>query len=185
MANPSGTRTPSGDSDRIISPSEAFLPPTRPTSGRPTSENHRTKRMHAPPPAGVVTLAPQRIGRVLDRPFPGPAPCSFAGASHRSHLTRGEGPTKFGGSQHATDVVAGDDTGPGARMRHGLLEQPEDERSGDDPVAGAARPAEGRGRAEAGPARAAEGRAAAAGSDAEAEGAGGHPGPAERAAGQG
>src|SRR5438045_8126209 len=41
IANPSGTRTPSGDNSRIISPSEATLPPARPTSWR--SEEHTSE----------------------------------------------------------------------------------------------------------------------------------------------
>ena len=36
-AKPSGTRTPSGTSSRSSSPSEAFFPPTEPTSLRVTS----------------------------------------------------------------------------------------------------------------------------------------------------
>src|SRR5712671_5945919 len=90
MANPSGTRTPKGDSDRIISPSEAFLPPTRPTSDRPTSENQRTKRMHAPPAArgSHGPARPPRVGPLLDRASAGPL---GAGGPHKSQLRRGGG----------------------------------------------------------------------------------------------
>src|SRR5690606_41030280 len=42
VAKPSGTLMPSRDSSLIISPSEAFLPPTRATSSMPLSANQTT-----------------------------------------------------------------------------------------------------------------------------------------------
>src|SRR2546421_6143805 len=90
MANPSGTRTPSGESDRIISPKDAFFPPTSPTSARPIWENQRTKRMRAPPSSEhVFTTGGPRIGRSF---WNGPLAGSLAaGVSARSHRYAREG----------------------------------------------------------------------------------------------
>src|SRR5690349_1175401 len=54
---------PSGCSSRIISPSDATFPPTRPTSASPTSPNHRTKRMRMPPEGKMRIRAAARQPR--------------------------------------------------------------------------------------------------------------------------
>src|SRR5438309_5922283 len=183
MANPSGTRTRSGESDRIISPKDAFFPPTSPTSARPIWENQRTKRMRVPPSSEhVFTTGGPRIGRSFwNGPLAGPL---AAGASPRSHRYAREGQPQLGGFQHETDLVDGRGTGAPVRMR---VEQVghEDERLGQDADRGATVAAEGRRCAEARPGRAAEGGAAAAGSRAEAEGTGGFAGETARPARQG
>src|SRR5438309_2661074 len=171
MANPSGTRTPTGARDRIISPSDAFFPPTSPTSDRPMSENQRTKRMRVPPSREhVFTAGGPRIGRFLSNgPLAGPL---AAGASTRSHRYAREGHTWR--ISHETHLVDGGSTRAPVRMR---VEQVghEDERIGQDADCGAGVAAEGRRCSEACPRRAAEGGAAAAGSRPEAEGSGRRP----------
>src|SRR5207237_6271191 len=96
-AKPSGTRTPNGCSSRIISPSEAFLPPTRPTSDSPISENQRTKRIRVPLPSAIqsahLDAAAQRVvHRTGATALPAPA-----AAGLRSQPTAARGIFSSGG----------------------------------------------------------------------------------------
>ncbi len=67
VAKPFGTRMPRGPSARRISPSDAFLPPTRGTSARSRSSNQRT---HWSCVALVIAVSRPRVTRTE------PCPCS-------------------------------------------------------------------------------------------------------------
>src|SRR5579872_304621 len=73
MAKPLGTRMPFADRRPYISPSEAFLPPTRGTSSMPIASKNLTKRGVFTAPASPE---PCRIGR-------GQSPERAVGASPR------------------------------------------------------------------------------------------------------